>query len=1195
MPLWKKLAIAAAAFFTLLVLFVAFVLPGIVRSQAEKKVGALTGRTLAIRHISINPLTMRVKVDGLQMQEPGGKITFVSFSSASARLSPASIWRRAPIVTGIHVISPYVRIVRTGANRYNFSDIPERMPKSEKKSSSPTLFSLNNITVTGGSINFDDRAARTPKLHTVRRMHIAVPFISNIPYLVDQYIQPRFAAEVNGASLDLTGRLKPFQKGMETLLDVNLTDLDIPYYAAYLPVRLPMAIKSGKFSSKIAISYRVTPDKKPVIAITGDAAVVRLAMAEKSEGELLSFDRFAIKINQADLMGGSYDIASVNLDAPVVTLLRTADGRWPNQRMMPPAALAGEEKAEKPAEKKPAPLVRIAEIRLNGGKVRLDDRLPAGGFRSEIHELTALVTGLATRGEDAADYEISFSTTRGEHLELAGDLALEPMEGSAMLNVSGVPLEAYHPYVADRLTSPVSGRAELNAEASWTKEDGIVIDDLGLKLLDVAVRLGKGDGARIGEAVLAGGKLDLKKRTAAVGSISFRKAKVAVTRDAAGKLSLLSLLRENKPSASVNPAKTVAKQAAPFHYTVSSVVGKGIDVSFRDEARSSAPRFDLKSIDVSATGITDILRIPIPVRFNASYGGGAKLSAKGNITREPLRYNGAVQVKNLPIPDFSPYFPDDLNIYLADGNLDLAATLDVTKGEQLTGSFSGNMGLRNLYALDTVDTDDLLKWESLQVEEVRGTLKPLVVNVGGISLNRFLARLVVDREGIINLKKIRSGPVAQAAVANVQPAPAAVRVAPDLPSPAAAQQKPEAARPEIRIDTVTLQEGTVSFLDQHTPQQFGTTMYNLGGRISGLSSEDFRYADVDLRGDLDKHSPLQITGKINPLSRELFADLKVRFTDIELSPVTPYAGTYLGYEIDKGKLFLDLTYKIEKKTLNAQNKVFIDQFTFGKGVDSGKATKLPVRLAVALLKDRHGEIHLDLPVTGRTDDPEFSIFGVVLTVLKNLLVKAATAPFALLQSAFSGGEDLSNVNFAYGSSQLSAEERTKVAKLAGALEQRPGVKLEMTAYVDREKDAEGYRNELLARKMKGEKFAALVKERKNAPGETPEKMEILPAEHDLYLKAVYVKEKFPKPRNALGFVKDIPAPEMKKLILANTLIGDPQLQALSRERVAAVRTLLISEGNLPPERIFEKGGDMLHPPEKKGQPLSRVEFGVNVQ
>jgi uncharacterized protein involved in outer membrane biogenesis len=1194
MQRWKKSVIAVAVTLVLVLLAVAFVLPGIVRSQAEQRVEKLTGRKLSIRHVSINPLTLRVGVEGVRMQEPGGGITFVSFSSASARLSPASIWRRAPIVTGIHVVSPYLRIVRTEANRYNFSDIPERLPKSEKKSDSPSYFSLNNITVSGGSIDFDDRAARIPKLHTVRSMNIAVPFISNIPYLVDKYVQPSFAAEVNGAPLDLKGRLKPFQKGMETLLDVNLTDLDIPFYAAYLPAQVPVVIGSGKLSSRIAVSYRVTPDKKPVVAVSGDMWVAKLAVAEKKGGDLLSFDRFAVKINQADLMGGSYDLASVNLDAPLVTLLRTADGRWPNQRLMP-AAPAKEEKVEKKGEKTPAPTVRIGEIRLNGGRVRLDDRLPAGGFRTEIRDFTALMTGLATKGEDAADYELSFYTAKGEHLSLSGDLALEPMEGSASLNLTGVPLEAYYPYLADRLTSPVSGRADLTVEASWSKEDGVVVDDLGLKLRDLVARFGKGDGARIGEAILAGGKLDLKKRSAVVGSISIRRAKMAVTRDAAGKLSLLSLLRENKPSALVKADKMAPKQALPFHYAVSSVGGQAIDLSFRDETRSSAPRFELKVIDVNATGITEQLRKPIPVRLNASYGGAAKLAAKGTITREPFRYNGTAQVKNLPIADFSPYFPDDLNLYLAEGNLDVAATLDITKGEQLTGSFAGNMGIRNLYALDTVDTDDLLRWESFQVEDVRGTLKPLAVNIGGISLNKFLARLVVDREGIINLKKIRSAPAVQTAAAKEQPAPAAVSAVPAPTPPATVKAQPEEPRPDIRIDTVTLQEGTVIFLDQHTPQQFGTTMYNLGGRISGLSSEDFRYADLDLRGDLDKHSPLRITGKINPLSRDLFADLKVSFTDIELSPVTPYAGTYLGYEIDKGKLFLDLTYKIEKKALEARNKVFIDQFTFGKGVESGKATNLPVRLAVALLKDRHGEIHLDLPVTGRTDDPKFSIFGVVLTMLKNLLVKAATAPFALLQSAFGGGEDLSSVHFAYGSSQLSGEERSKVIKLAGALEQRPGVKLEMTAFVDREKDAEGYRNELLTRKMKGEKFAALVKERKNAPGETPDRMEILPVEYDLYLKVVYGKEKFPKPRNAFGFVKDIPAPEMKKLILANTVIGEAQLQALSRERVAAVRALLIGEGKLPAQRIFEKGGDLFNPPKKEGQPASRVEFGVNVQ
>ena len=143
---------------------------------------------------------------------------------------------------------------------------------------------------------------------------------------------------------------------------------------------------------------------------------------------------------------------------------------------------------------------------------------------------------------------------------------------------------------------------------------------------------------------------------------------------------------------------------------------------------------------------------------------------------------------------------------------------------------------------------------------------------------------------------------------------------------------------------------------------------------------------------------MQITGKLNPLRDDLFVDLKISFQDIDLSPITPYSGTYLGYTVDKGKLFLDLKYLIDKKQLSSENRIFIDQFTFGKKVESDKATNLPVRLAVALLKDRKGEIHLNLPVTGRTDDPKFSIWGLVGQVLKNLLVKAATSPFALLSS-----------------------------------------------------------------------------------------------------------------------------------------------------------------------------------------------------
>ena len=145
-------------------------------------------------------------------------------------------------------------------------------------------------------------------------------------------------------------------------------------------------------------------------------------------------------------------------------------------------------------------------------------------------------------------------------------------------------------------------------------------------------------------------------------------------------------------------------------------------------------------------------------------------------------------------------------------------------------------------------------------------------------------------------------------------------------------------------------------------------------------------------------------------------------------------------------------------------------------MESDKATKLPVKLGLALLKDRKGEIHLDVPVTGRTDDPKFSVWKLVFQVLRNLLVKAVTSPFSLLSSMFGGGQDFSAIHFDHGASVIPPQEEQKLGALSKALLDRPALKMELKGYVDREKDTEGYRIELLNRKLKNEKFLALSKE-----------------------------------------------------------------------------------------------------------------------
>ena len=114
-------------------------------------------------------------------------------------------------------------------------------------------------------------------------------------------------------------------------------------------------------------------------------------------------------------------------------------------------------------------------------------------------------------------------------------------------------------------------------------------------------------------------------------------------------------------------------------------------------------------------------------------------------------------------------------------------------------------------------------------------------------------------------------------------------------------------------------------------------------------------------------------------------------------------------------------------------------------------------------------------------------------------------------------------------------------------------------------------------------------------GESNESVKMLPEDDAKYLKAVYKKEKFPKPRNALGLVKDLPDTEMRKLIIANTVIGDSDLQVLAQERSKTVMEYLEKKGSIASERIFLKKDDIYKAPEKDTTVKNRVELNAIVQ
>jgi uncharacterized protein involved in outer membrane biogenesis len=1185
MKLPSKPTLWSVGTIAVILLFIILLLPGILRNVITDKIEESTGRKASIGRISLNPFTWSAEVSDFRLAEKRENKTFVSFSSVRVKLSPASLTKRAFIVSRLRISNPQVHIVRTAANRYNFSDLLT----GKKSGKSSLLFSINNIEIGNGSVDFLDQATGKTTAHSIRQMKLSVPFISNIPYLADIDVAPQFNAIINGARFSANGRLKPLAKSMETSVIITIRELDIPHYLAYLPLTTPITFSSGSLSTTTEITYRVSTTAKPEVTLTGALKLESIRMKDRRGEALLALDSGLLRVNQADIFARRFDLAALETAGLEVFLERDAQGRWTWQRLQSPATAAA------PAEKKasPKPILIVSSIRSTGGKIHFLDRVPRNTFRTDLTALDLAVKGLSTQKNGTATWDISFRTQRNESVALNGELTLTPLNVSAKLNANGLNIEGYYPYLADRLRTPLTGKLDTVAAISFNSDEGLKVNDLSLAGHELYADFGKKEGVRLTEVSLKGGKLSLKEKTAEVESITLTGGDLKASREKDGGFSYERMLVPSKTK-KMAPAKA-SSTAAPFSYRIKKVEGNSLNIRVTDRSRPGNPTFPLKGLRFSAQEISGPKSGAIPFNLATAYGKNGTIGISGTALPSPLKVRGTVTLKRIPLRDFDAYLPDDLALSIAGGALDTRLGFSLAKtGKKLNGTFGGSLGIRSFYCLDTKENEDLLKWERLQVNGIKGVLSPFSLKISDVSLSNFFSRITITKNRKLNLQNLTTKsaePARQPSGESLpQTTPPAPSTAPVPPAPQVA-----ASKPDIKINAVTLQGGTMVFSDYHLKAPFVTTFYNLGGRISGLTSEENRVAEVDLRGNLENHSPLSIAGTVNPLRQNLFLDLKINFSGIELSPTTPYTGTYLGYTVQKGKLYLQLAYRIENKNLTSENKLFFDQLTFGEKVDSDKATSLPVRLAVALLKDRKGEIHIDLPVTGRTDDPEFSIWRLVFQVLRNLLVKAATSPFALLQAAFGGGEDFSSVTFAPGSATLSQAEKDLLLKLAGALQDRPNLSIEVIGFADKENDPEGYRNEYLARKMRSEKFLALVKEKKNLPGQTASSTEILPAEYSNYLKIVYRKEKFPKPRNLIGMVKDLPDSEMKKLIFANTIVGDAELRKLAEERASVVRNFLTEEGKLTQEKVFLKSGDVYKAPTEKGKPASRVEFGAKVK
>lgn len=607
-------------------------------------------------------------------------------------------------------------------------------------------------------------------------------------------------------------------------------------------------------------------------------------------------------------------------------------------------------------------------------------------------------------------------------------------------------------------------------------------------------------------------------------------------------------------SASTGKQTPVSASVPAMSYHLGEVAVNDFVIHAEDQGQQPVFKEQVTLKQVTVNPELD-LKKPHQLDADLRLGTGGEVRVMGQLQEAPLSVDAKLTINKLVLPPFAAYLKDVALLKLESGNLDVDGNVHFHQQPNLQATFVGTLGVNDFAANDLKLNERFLAWNRLVASGMTWQLSPMNLRIKEVRADQPFTRIIIAPDKTVNLEQIiaKENVSKEGITKNSQ----AVTVKPALANPTATMP--------IQIDKAIVTNGAMLFADLTLTPQFATGIQGLNGDIRGISTTANSYAQVSLQGRVDQYGKATIKGALNPFSPDKNTDMSVKFDNLELTTLTPYSSKFAGYRIDKGKLSLDLNYKVANRQLVATNKIVLNQLTLGERVDSPEAKNLPIRLAIALLKDSNGVIDLDIPITGSLDDPQFRIAPIVWQAIVNVVTKVATAPFRFIAGLVGGGEDMDSMAFTVGQAELSNEVITKLTTIADALNKRPSLRLDLRAVFDEAADAQALKNAkfhrvLNQRMAKGGQelpvFEALYVEAKGT--------ESLKQQRALQMKPVANKEAKEKR------VLDV---ESYRLTLRNQLIdlqdvsaGD--LRQLALERAKAMRTQLIDKLHIDEGRVF---------------------------
>lgn len=479
----------------------------------------------------------------------------------------------------------------------------------------------------------------------------------------------------------------------------------------------------------------------------------------------------------------------------------------------------------------------------------------------------------------------------------------------------------------------------------------------------------------------------------------------------------------------------------PFSVKLKQVSLSAAEVNFNDESIELKTLSKLDEININAYNIDSMKNSWLDYDLSIRVNSGGTITSKGNVRHTPLKQKGKINIDKISLKEVTPYLQENMFVNINDGFVSLDSKVSYEKNDlnpdlHVEGSFA----LNSLEVADSRSDDVLLSVGKTNLKSFEFNMFPNSLYIDEIGLDSFYIDAVVDENKSMNLAKLTKAK-SDDNLTKVED------------SNTTASKKEENF--PLKIMRLHVSNGAANFADYSLPVRFKTSIHDLNGDVYAISNKKGEVSYVDIDGEVDKYGSTKLKGSIEASNIKSYTDIEFSFKNLGLNSFSGYSAKFAGYKIEKGKLFLDLGYKIYDSELLGKNSLIIKSIELGDEVEDENITKLPLGFAIALLEDSDGVIDIDMPVEGNMDAPDFKYGALVLKTLVKLIVKAVASPFNFLGAAMGlNGDDLKYVEFEAAKFVILPPEKEKLDNIAKIIVKKPKLSLGITGSYSIEEDKE---------------------------------------------------------------------------------------------------------------------------------------------